>query len=134
MKTHILIVEDEQWALESLSDQLNELLGKDLVLSFASTVRDAIKLISKNTYDLVFMDVHLGDGLSFDIFQEVKTDFPVIFTTAYDQYALKAFEHRGYDYLLKPFELEDLKKALEKVSFIFQKAEESKRYKSRFLV
>lgn len=134
MQRKILIVEDERWAYESLSEQLYELLANSISIDFVSTVREAVSYLSKHKPDLVFMDVHLGDGLSFDIFQEVKADFPVIFTTAYDQYALKAFAHRGYDYLLKPFELEDLKTALEKVAFVFQKPKETKGYKSRFLV
>lgn len=135
MQKQILIVEDEQWASESLSEQLLELLGENISLNFARTVRDAVSFLTKRQPDLAFMDVHLGDGISFDIFQEVKADFPVIFTTAYDEYALKAFQHNGYAYLLKPFETEDLKKALDKVDFIFGKEKtETKSYKSRFLV
>lgn len=134
MQKQVLIVEDEQWASESLSDQLHELLGDSIALNFATTVRAAVSYLSKRKPDLVFMDVHLGDGISFDIFNQIKTDAPVIFTTAYDQYALQAFQHQGYAYLLKPFELDDLKEALEKVHFVFAKEPEAKPFKSRFLV
>lgn len=80
------------------------------------------------------MDVHLADGLSFDIFKKIKVDVPVIFSTAYDNYALEAFKNQGYAYLLKPFELEDLQAALSKVDFVFTNAEEPVSYRSRFLV
>jgi two-component system response regulator LytT len=130
----ILIVEDEKWAFESLSEQLTELFGNRIIIEGVTSVRDATQHLHKHKVDLVFMDIHLADGLSFDIFKKAKVEVPVIFTTAYDNYALEAFKNQGYAYLLKPFELEDLQAALAKVDFVFAKAEEPVNYKSRFLV
>ncbi len=134
VQIQILIVEDEKWAFESLSEQLTELFGNRIIIEGVTSVRDATQYLHKHNVDLVFMDIHLADGLSFDIFKKTKVEVPVIFTTAYDNYALEAFKNQGYAYLLKPFELEDLQAALAKVDFVFAKAEEPVNYKSRFLV
>lgn len=134
VKSQILIVEDEKWASDSLQEQLVELLGDSFHTHIVTTVRDAISHLQQYRVDLVFMDIHLADGLSFDIFKTVKVPVPVIFTTAYDNYALEAFKNQGYDYLLKPFELEDLRAALSKVDFVFSKVDAPLAYKTRFLV
>lgn len=72
-------------------------------------------MVEKNRTDLIFMDIHLGDGQSFDIFEQVEIHVPVIFITAYDEYALKAFKYQGIDYILKPFDKEELQRALSKL-------------------
>ena len=134
VQIQILIVEDEKWAFESLTEQLNELFGARIAIDGVTSVCDATQYLQKHKVDLVFMDIHLADGLSFDIFKKTKVEVPVIFTTAYDNYAFEAFKNQGYAYLLKPFELEDLQAALSKIDFVFAKAEEPVTYKSRFLV
>jgi DNA-binding LytR/AlgR family response regulator len=88
------------------------------VLSILGTVEAAVAWLSKHTADLLFMDIHLGDGESFQIFQQVQVNSPVIFTTAYDQYTLKAFKNQGIDYLLKPFDEDDVRAALNKLHSI----------------
>lgn len=110
-----VIVEDEQLATLELKDTLREVAPEIEVVAVARSVDDAITLLRNAEYDLVFMDIHLGDGISFDIFDEVSVSVPVIFITAYDSYALQAFANRGLDYLLKPFGPEDLQRAIEKL-------------------
>lgn len=129
----MLIVEDEDWAWESLQEMLSQLLPNSKpVVTRVSTVREAVKWLEKNRVDLIFMDVHLADGISLDIFKQVRVKAPVIFTTAYDNYALDAFQHQGYAYLLKPYDVEDLDSALDKVRSLLP--QESPSYKNRFLV
>lgn len=134
MVWHILIVEDEDWAWESLRDMLSQLLPHNIVpqLTHLSTVREAASWLEKNKVDLIFMDVHLADGLSLDIFKQVQVKAPVIFTTAYENYAFDAFQHQGYAYLLKPYDIDDLEKALLKVRSLLP--QDSPTYKNRFLV
>ena len=137
MLKHVLIVEDESWAWESLSEMLDTLLPSAMDIVIKSTVREAKAWLAKNEVDLIFMDIHLGDGLSFDIFEEVKVKAPVIFTTAYENYALEAFKHQGYAYILKPYEIEELEAALKKVAPLFESSNVNnvvRSYKERFLV
>ncbi|MGJ1430968.1 LytR/AlgR family response regulator transcription factor [Sphingobacterium spiritivorum] len=134
MAIRVLIVEDESWASESLMEMLTELWNDEYTAVVKSTVRDVISWLSKNETDLIFMDIHLGDGLSFDIFNHIKIQTPVIFTTAFDEYALEAFRNQGYAYLLKPFELPELKEALSKVESLLPREEIIPHYKNRFLV
>jgi len=134
MATQILIVEDEDWAVDSLSEMLSEIWNEDFTIEVLSTVREAIDWLTKHKADLIFMDVHLGDGLSFDIFDSIKVKTPIIFTTAYEEYALQAFQNNGYAYLLKPFELEELRIAVNKVQSLIPKHGQSSSYKNRFLV
>lgn len=136
MLTRILIVEDETWAWEGLIEKLYLLIpsAKDIVVK--NTVRDAQSWLVKHDVDLIFMDIHLGDGLSFDIFEKVKVASPVIFTTAYEDYALDAFKHQGYAYILKPYDIEELDAALRKVAPLLEinRIAEVPSYKKRFLV
>ena len=137
MLKQVLIVEDESWAWESLSEMLETLIPNALDIVIKSTVREATAWLAKNEVDLIFMDIHLGDGLSFDIFDGVKVNAPVIFTTAYEDYALEAFKHQGYAYILKPYEIEELQAALQKVAPLFETKlanAEVKTFKERFLV
>lgn len=130
----ILIVEDENWASESLLEKLDQLIATKFQSTIITTVREAADWLLKNEVDLIFMDVQLGDGLSFEIFDQVKVQAPVIFTTAFEDYALKAFQNQGYAYLLKPYDDDELQQALDKVvPFIVQETKEIQ-YKTRFLV
>lgn len=111
----ILIIEDEVRAANQLERLLASCNFEYVLLSLIDTVVDAIKWFeSQGMPDLVFMDIQLADGLSFEIFQNVTVEAPIIFTTAYDQYAIQAFKVNSIDYLLKPIQKSDLQKALKK--------------------
>ena len=111
----VLIIEDEELAADTLQKILIHIDPKIQVLAILGTVESAVAWLQKNTADLLFMDIHLGDGESFEIFQQIQVASPVIFTTAYDQYTLKAFKNQGIDYLLKPFDEDDVRSALDKL-------------------
>jgi two-component system LytT family response regulator len=111
----ILIIEDEESAVEQLKNMLPQLVERPQIVGVIDSIEEAVDyLSSRPSIDLIFLDIHLSDGLSFEIFKEVKVDIPVIFTTAYNQYAIQAFEVNSIDYLLKPVKKEKLEKALEK--------------------
>lgn len=110
----VVIVEDELAASENLIFLLKRLNPAIEVVKVLDTVKSAISFFSQpQEVVLAFMDIHLADGISFEIFEKVQIDIPVIFTTAYDQYALKAFKVNSIDYLLKPIDETELSKALE---------------------
>jgi len=113
-----LIIEDEELAADTLRSMLLHINPNIQVLDVLGTVEAAVNWLSRNKADLLFMDIHLGDGESFQIFRQVTFESPVIFTTAYDQYTLKAFKNQGIDYLLKPFDEEDVRAALAKLNTI----------------
>lgn len=119
----VLIIEDEELAADTLQKILMDINPNIQILAILGTVEAAINWLSKNTADLLFMDIHLGDGESFEIFQQVNVESPVIFTTAYDQYTLKAFKNQGIDYLLKPFDEDDVRMALAKLNTIRKASE-----------
>ncbi|WP_214226076.1 LytTR family DNA-binding domain-containing protein [Pedobacter sp. B4-66] len=119
----VLIIEDEELAATTLQNMLKHIDPKLQVLGILGTIEDAVNWFKSNTVDLLFMDVHLGDGESFQIFKEVVINSPVIFTTAYDQYTLKAFKNQGIDYLLKPFDEDDVRAALTKLNGILKTKE-----------
>jgi two-component system, LytTR family, response regulator LytT len=146
---NVLIIEDEKIASERLEQLLHQIDKTISVVAKIGTVRDAISWLGTNTVDLIFSDIHLSDGLSFNIFEKVEVTIPVIFTTAYDQYAIKAFKVNSIDYLLKPIEIEKLTQSIEKykslaenrsvnnlnIEFLlksFIKKEET--YKKRFMI
>ncbi|MEN2401146.1 LytTR family DNA-binding domain-containing protein [Flavobacterium sp. MC2016-06] len=109
----IAIIEDEHLA----SSYLKSILEKQTVLPISEitllkSVKDAVAFFKENAVDLSFMDIHLGDGKSLDIFEETPISSPIIFITAYDSYAVKVFKHFTIDYLLKPYEEEELLEAL----------------------
>lgn len=111
----VVIVEDEELAAEGLIQALQRIEKDVEVLAVLDSVREAVSWFSKNDHpDLAFFDIQLADGLSFSIFEQCTITCPIIFTTAYDEYALRAFKVNSIDYLLKPFEIADLQKALEK--------------------
>lgn len=112
---NIAIVEDEYLA----SGYLKSILEKQEIIAISKitilkSVKESITFFKEQTVDLVFMDINLGDGKSLDIFEETTVSCPIIFVTAYDAYAIKVFKHFTIDYLLKPFEEEELLAALTK--------------------
>ena len=112
----ILIIEDEAPAFRRLQRILEELRPEMEILDVIDSVEESVKWLRNHQQpDLIFMDIQLADGISFDIFKEIKVTAPVIFTTAYDEYTLKAFKVNSIDYLLKPINKELLKDSLEKL-------------------
>ncbi|WP_109434022.1 LytTR family DNA-binding domain-containing protein [Aquimarina sp. AU119] len=112
---HILIVEDEPRAANQLQNMLKVCNFDYQLLDIIDTVEDAVLWFQKHvTPDLVFMDIQLADGLSFEIFQKIDVEAPIIFTTAFDQYAIQAFKVNSIDYLLKPIQQNELGIALNK--------------------
>ncbi len=112
MKT--LIVEDEKHARENLEKLLLELNPDIEILARIDSVSKTVDWLKNNKADLIFLDIHLADDLSFEIFNQVKVETPIIFTTAYDQYAIKAFKVNSIDYLLKPIDKAELGESLTK--------------------
>jgi DNA-binding LytR/AlgR family response regulator len=114
-KLHVLIVEDEEATANRHISMLQELHPGVMILAITDSISSTVAWLQSNPDpDLILMDIHLSDGSSFEIFQEVKVKAPVIFLTAYDAYALKAFKVNSIDYLLKPLKKKELKDALEK--------------------
>lgn len=146
---NIIIIEDEKPAARLLQRKVEKLNLK--VNTLLHSVEESIEWFSKNEHpDLIFLDIQLSDGLSFEIFEKVDIRSAVIFTTAYDEYALKAFKLNSIDYLLKPIDEDDLEIAVDKYKSRAQKPEAlqldfeqirrmlgnpvEKAYKSRFTV
>ena len=112
----VVIVEDETAAAVNLRSMLHSIEPTTEVVAILESVEEAIEFFSsKVEADIIFMDIHLADGDSFRIFRSVDIDIPIIFTTAYDQYAIEAFKVNSIDYLLKPFKEEELRRALNKL-------------------
>ena len=117
----VIIVEDETAAQLNLRSMLHSIVPDCEVVEVLESVEESVDYFSKGVdADVVFMDIHLADGDSFRIFQSVDIDIPIIFTTAYDEYALEAFKVNSVDYLLKPFKEEDLRRALDKLQRLTQ--------------
>ena len=111
----VLIVEDEPLAAAQLAAHISALRPEAKIEAVCDTVKATLEWLRTNqTPDLAFFDIHLGDGLSFEIFEEMEFTAPVIFITAFDQYALQAFKVNSIDYVLKPNERDELAKALDK--------------------
>lgn len=112
----VVIIEDEKPNADRLKRLLKMLRPRTEVVAVLDGIADSVLWFENNRHpDLVMMDIRLSDGLSFDIFDKVRLTCPVIFTTAYDEYAVRAFKYNSVDYLLKPVEPEELGKALEKL-------------------
>jgi DNA-binding LytR/AlgR family response regulator len=110
-----IIIEDERIALESLVSAIASIASDVQVVARLSSVRDSIEYLSSQPpADLIFSDVQLGDGLSFEVFNQANIRTPVIFITGYDEFMMNAFEYNGIDYLLKPVDKDSLQKALNK--------------------
>ena len=113
----VLIVEDETAAYENLVDILGEVSYDIQIVGNTESVTQTIHWLQSNPApDLIFMDIHLSDGSAFAIFDQIEVEAPIIFTTAYDQYAIDAFKVNSIDYILKPIKSEELKRALDKFS------------------
>ena len=111
----VLIIEDETPASENLIAMLHEADPTIEVLQVLESVDQTVRWLGANPApDLIFMDIHLSDGSAFSLFQQVEVTVPIVFTTAYDQYALEAFTVNSIDYLLKPIKTSELERALEK--------------------
>ena len=112
---NILIVEDETFAFKKLKAMLENSLSEINFIAHTKSIKESVELIENNNkIDLAFFDIQINDGLSFDIFEKTEVYFPVIFTTAYNDFALKAFKHNSIDYLLKPIDKQELKAAVDK--------------------
>ncbi len=114
----ILIIEDEKPAAEKLELLLKKYDSQIEILDQITTVEKSIAYLKNNQadIDLIFLDIQLTDGLSFDIFKSIKVEKPIIFTTAFNEYAIDAFKLNSIDYLLKPLSYDDLSKAMDKIS------------------
>ena len=118
---NILIVEDEQLLAKELQATIAEVDDSLKVMDIIPSLKVARKWFMQNPEpDIIFMDVQLSDGVSFALFEEFKLSCPVVFTTAYDQYAVKAFKVNGVDYLLKPVVKDELSKAISKCKTILE--------------
>ena len=118
----VLIIEDEHPASQKLERLLKDLEKTTEIVGILESVEDAVNWFSTNLQpDLIFMDIQLEDGLCFEIFEKVEVKTPVIFTTAFDEYALKAFKVNSVDYLLKPLNEEALNIAIQKYKSLYTK-------------
>jgi len=145
---NLLIIEDEQAASQRLRKLIQTVAPEARVVHDIDSVERAISYLKeKPSIELILMDIQLADGECFDIFEEIDVNYPVIFTTAYDEYAIRAFKVNSIDYLLKPVKEEDLAGAFEKwnlmkgmlplpdySSLATALAEKEKMYKRRFLL
>lgn len=111
---NVLIIEDESFAADKLERMLKEVDPGINILAKLGSINDSVKWFFQNTADLIFLDIQLSDGISFSIFEQVTINTPIIFTTAYDQYAIKAFQVNSISYLLKPIRKNDLADSLKK--------------------
>ena len=114
----VVIIEDEVLAAERLEKMLKELVPDITIAAKLASVESSVAWLKENSADLIFLDIQLTDGLSFSIFDSVEVKTPVIFTTAYDQYAIKAFELNSIAYLLKPIKKRELENSLQKYQLL----------------
>ena len=111
----IVIIEDEQLTAEDLASTITELRPDYEIVKILSSIKEATTYFSQHKdFNLIFSDIHLGDGLSFEIFKSISLKTPVIFCTAYDNYAIDAFKANGIDYVLKPANKKSILEAIEK--------------------
>lgn len=118
MALRVVIVEDEPVISRHLAHLLTKINPQIIIIQSPASVADAVIWFNANSnaYDLIFMDIQLADGQSFDIFKQADIIKPVIFVTSYNQHAIEAFKNNGLDYILKPFDEQELKNALTKYS------------------
>ena len=143
----VLLIEDEQPAAKRLSKLITEIAPDFEIIQICDSIESAVSFLKNAAApDLMFLDIQLGDGISFEIFRQVEVSCPVIFTTAYDEYVFRAFELNSIDYLMKPIHKEELARSVDKfrklnqaqksdwqfISSLLQK--ENAAYKQRFLV
>lgn len=113
-KLKVIIIEDEAIAAERLASMLREISPETEILAQPDSIERAVAWLSVNSADLIFADIQLADGLCFSIFEQIVVQTPVIFTTAYDQYTIRAFKLNSIAYLLKPVRKSDLAESLDK--------------------
>ena len=113
-RTQVLIVEDEKPAQEHLSRMLSVAAPEVEIVAVTDSIVQTVQWLKNHRPDLVFMDIHLTDGISFNVFEQTEVAAPVVFTTAYDEYAIRAFKVNSIDYLLKPIDEDDLRQSLSK--------------------
>ena len=117
---NVVIIEDEISVAQNLRDLLFELNPEINVLVVLETIKNSIRWFGENPApDIAFFDIKIADGSSFEILEKTKLNFPIIFTTAFDEYALKAFKYNSIDYLLKPIKKKDLEKAILKYQNLY---------------
>jgi DNA-binding LytR/AlgR family response regulator len=150
---NVLIIEDEKPAAAKLSMLIQSILPEVTIVAILQSIKQSVNWLKENSnaYDLLFLDIQLADGKSFEIFKQVRIDKPIIFTTAYNEYAVEAFKVNSIDYLLKPVTKERLQESLNKLDILrknlptaentsqmvaLQKvlANLQKQYKNRFMV
>lgn len=149
---NILILEDEIPAYQKLVNYLTSSFGENFTHDIARSNADGKELLLKNKYDFILSDIQLLDGISFDLFDEVTIDCPIIFCSAHDEYLFKAFNTNGIAYILKPYSKSDFNKAIEKYQALFNQGtynqlnsdtlsnlksalqEENTSYKKRFVI
>jgi two-component system, LytTR family, response regulator LytT len=125
MFMNVLIIEDEPFAQNELKRLLDKADKTIQVLDCIDSVEDSVEWLTGNQApDLIFMDIQLSDGLSFEIFKQTEVKSPVIFTTAYDEYAIQAFKVNSIDYLLKPVKQNELDNAVKKFKYLHEKSSE----------
>lgn len=148
----ILILEDEIPAYQKLVNYLNQFFGKEIPHDLARSNKDGKEFLSKNKYNFILSDIQLLDGISFDLFDEVTIDCPIIFCSAHNEYLFKAFNTNGIAYILKPYSKSDFNKAIKKYQSLFDQGsyndlnsetlsnlksalkEENTSYKKRFVI
>lgn len=149
---NVLIIEDESSVAQNLCDLLMEINAEIKIIAILETVKDAVDWITEHPHpDLGFFDIRIADGNSFEIFEKVSVPFPIVFTTAFNEFALKAFKVNSIDYLIKPIKKAELQHALKKYETLYQlkteaeqenllnvirvlKEKTPKKYKKSFLV
>ncbi|WP_420603070.1 LytR/AlgR family response regulator transcription factor [Flagellimonas sp.] len=115
MTLKVVIIEDEKHSRETLKSLLEDFCQDVKVIAMASSVDEAVKVLSVCSPDVVFLDIELQSGVGFDILEQIKEpSFEIIFTTAFEKYAIKAIKFSSLDYLLKPIDLDELQQAVEK--------------------
>jgi len=114
-----IIIEDEPHALEHLEYLLTECNRNIKIIAKLDSVKTATEWLQNNSADLIFMDIQLGDDLSFSIFDNVEVKTPIIFTTSYNEFAIQAFKANGIYYILKPIDITELEIALDKYEFLY---------------
>ena len=115
----ILILEDEIPAYQKLVNYLEEYFGEEVSHDLARSNEEGKELLSKKKYNLILSDIQLLDGITFDLFDDVSIDCPIIFCSAHDEYLFKAFNTNGIAYILKPYSKNDFRKAIEKYQSLF---------------
>ena len=148
----ILILEDEIPAYKKLISHLNAYYHEDYLHDWARSIEEGKQFLTKETFDFILSDIQLLDGISFDLFEEVGTECPIIFCSAHDEYLFQAFNTNGIAYILKPYTQSDFTKALQKYESLFQQGrynplnpstlselksvlqEENTNYKKRFVI